>query len=362
MNILFISRLTGNLFAGPNNSVPAQIRAQSRYDNVFWYNLNSVKREEWTQNGLDCKNLTDYPTGRLADLPAPFNCPDLVVLEEVYCFPFQKIISDIRKAKIPYIIIPRSQLTEQGQQKNALKKKIANLLFFNAMVRSCAAVQYLTEAEKEDSRKWKCPCIVIPNGAEQQTEIRSAFTPDGIHAVYVGRYERYQKGLDILVAAVAATAAELRKAGFRLDLYGVDQSGTVEAMKQEMQEAGVEDLMIVHDAVYGEEKRKVLLGADVFVMTSRFEGLPMGLIEALSYGIPCIATVGTNLSGVIGEAEAGWIAENTAESVASALRQMVTDYGKAAKIGENARKLADRYTWDGIAKTSHEAYAKYVRK
>ena len=40
MNVLYISKLTGNLFAGPNNSVPAQIKAQSKIDNVFWYNLN----------------------------------------------------------------------------------------------------------------------------------------------------------------------------------------------------------------------------------------------------------------------------------------------------------------------------------
>ena len=37
MNVLYISKLTGNLFAGPNNSVPAQIKAQSKIDNVFWY-------------------------------------------------------------------------------------------------------------------------------------------------------------------------------------------------------------------------------------------------------------------------------------------------------------------------------------
>ena len=49
MNVLYISNLTGNLFAGPNNSVPAQIKAQSKRDNVFWYNINDIKREEWKE-------------------------------------------------------------------------------------------------------------------------------------------------------------------------------------------------------------------------------------------------------------------------------------------------------------------------
>ena len=70
MNVLYISNLTGNLFAGPNNSVPAQIKAQSKRDNVFWYNINDIKREEWKE--INCYNLKDYPSGRLKDLPKPF--------------------------------------------------------------------------------------------------------------------------------------------------------------------------------------------------------------------------------------------------------------------------------------------------
>ena len=37
-----------------------------------------------------------------------------------------------------------------------------------------------------------------------------------------------------------------------------------------------------------EEKRQILLDTDVFIQTSRFEGMPMGILEALSYGLPCL--------------------------------------------------------------------------
>ena len=43
MNILYISNLSGSKFAGPSYSVPEQIRAQAKYDNVFWLNLNKYK-------------------------------------------------------------------------------------------------------------------------------------------------------------------------------------------------------------------------------------------------------------------------------------------------------------------------------
>ena len=168
MNILYVSKLTGNLFAGPNYSVPAQIGAQFQYDNVFWYNINNVKRQEWTEKGLDCKNLSDYPSGRLADLPSPFNRPDLAVVEELYCYPFCKIITDLQKAKIPYIIVPRSTMTVQAQHKNRLKKLVGNLLWFNKMIKKAAAIQYLTNEEQLESAKWKVKSFVIPNGIYPQ--------------------------------------------------------------------------------------------------------------------------------------------------------------------------------------------------
>ena len=126
MNVLYISNLTGNLFAGPNNSVPAQIKAQSKRDNVFWYNINDIKREEWKE--INCYNLKDYPSGRLKDLPKPFNKPDIAVIEEFYCFPFCKIIKDINENNIPYIIIPRSELTKKAQKRKRVKKFIGHIL------------------------------------------------------------------------------------------------------------------------------------------------------------------------------------------------------------------------------------------
>ena len=360
MNILYVSNLTGNLFAGPNYSVPAQVLAQTAYDQVFWYNLNQVKRTEWSQNGLDCKNLADYPSGRLADLPEPFNKPDLAVIEELYCYPFCKIIKDLQKAKIPYVIVPRSTMTTQAQQKKALKKTLGNLLWFNRMIKKAAAVQYLTKQEQLESNRWKVNSFVIPNGIYEQNDKKSFFSENQIKASYIGRFEVYQKGLDLLLLAVSAEQAMLRDACFSLNLYGPNQEGTVEGLQKQEKEYGIEDLITFHDSVFKDEKKKVLLSTDVFIMTSRFEGLPMGMIEALAYGLPCIATVGTNLSEEVASFDAGWTASNDVESIRAALRALVNDRDKLAQKSQNAVKMADTYSWDAIAQKSHEIYGRIV--
>ena len=357
MNILYISKLTGNLFAGPNNSVPAQVRAQAQYDNVLWYNLNDIKRPEWTQNGLDCKNLTDYPSGRLKDLPPPFNHPDLAVIEELYCFPFCDLIHDFQKEKIPYVIIPRSAMTAQGQKKRPLKKIAGNLLYFNRMIRKAAAVQYLTEEEQSEScDQWKVRSFVIPNGAAKQPKQRTEFCKNGIQSTYVGRYEIYQKGLDLMLSAIGAEQETLRSSGFVLNMYGPDQENTLAELNRLIAEHGIGDIVRISGSVFGEDKRQVLLDTDVFIMTSRFEGLPMGMIEALAYGLPVVATLGTNLSDEVCKYGAGWTAENDVGSIRRALRNMVKDRESFAETGKNALRLADTYSWDEIAKRSHEMY------
>lgn len=359
MNILFLSKLSGNLFAGPNNSVPAQIKAQSAIDTVFWYNLNFVKREEWIEIG--CYNLKDYPSGRLKDLPTPFCSPDLVVVEELYCFPFCKILKDIQKKNIPYIIIPRSEMTMQAQKKKCAKKAIGNIVFFNSLIKHSVAIQYLSNQEKADSeQQWKKNSVVIPNGTNMPQKKKSSFSANKINAVYIGRYEKYQKGLDLLIKAIEKERALLQDNNFVLHMYGVDQEGTVDYLTAEITQAGLHDLVKLHGAVFGDEKESVLYSADLFIMTSRFEGMPMGMIEALAYGLPVIATTGTNMTAPIERFNAGWTSDNTVEGISRALAEMVAAKGSFNAICRNSIDLASKYSWPEIAKRSHICYEKLV--
>ena len=359
MNILYISNLTGNLFAGPNNSVPAQIKAQSKIDNIFWYNINNVKRDEWKE--LNCYNLIDYPTGRLKDLPMPFNKPDIVVIEEFYCFPFCKLIKDIVKNKIPYIIIPRSELTKKAQQKKHFKKILGNIFYFKKMAKNAATIQFLSLQEKKDSvEKWNKNAIIIPNGIDISNNKKEKFSQKRIQATYIGRYEMYQKGLDILVETISRLQVDLRHNKFILNMYGVDQEETIKFLKKKIMEYDISDLININKAVFGEEKKDVLLKTDVFVLTSRFEGMPMGLIEALSYGIPCLATKGTNMVNDIDDYNAGWTSNNSVEGLENAMKKMLSDKEKFSIIGDNARNLSLKYSWNQIAEKTHYEFEKIV--
>ena len=63
MNILYISFLNGDSWAGPTYSVPKQIAAQSKIDNVFWYNIRDTKIKEWKELPY-YHDLTDCKSGK----------------------------------------------------------------------------------------------------------------------------------------------------------------------------------------------------------------------------------------------------------------------------------------------------------
>ena len=363
MNILFISKLTGNMWAGLNHSVPAQVKSQSTIDNCFWYNMNHVKLDEWCTDGLDCKNIDDYPSGRLADLPEPFNKPDIAIIESVYCYTFEKIVKDLRRNSIPYVIVPRSSLTKQAQRLRRIKKQLGNIIYYNGFIKNATAIHYLSDQEKMDSiEQWGDKCFVLPNGTHSVNVTKKTFNNDKIDAVYIGRIEIYQKGLDMLVRAIDGLKNELRKSRFHLSIYGPDREGAYDELSKMIKENGLDDLVDLGNALFDQEKEKRLLEADLFIMTSRFEGMPMGLIEALSYGLPCIITTGTNMKSIIVGASAGWGAEDNADSIKEALNSMLIEKSSFLGKSKNAVQCGQKYDWSEIAKDAHKVYEKIAKK
>ncbi|RIW36056.1 glycosyltransferase [Bacillus salacetis] len=356
MNILYISKLTGNMWAGPNNSVPAQISAQSKVDKVFWYNINHVTKDSWKELGF-YNNLDDFPQKKIDALPYPFNKPDLVVFEGVYEFPFCSLVFEVWKKKIPYIIIPRSALTKHAQLNNRVKKNIGNLLFFNKFLNRAKSIHYLTEKEYLDSGdKWNPNYIVIPNGIEYKKNVKVSKAKQKLNGIYIGRIEIYQKGLDLLIEACAMIQDELRRANCSINLFGPNRNNSRENLQKRIETKGIKDLIFINEGVFGEEKEKIQIEADFFIMTSRFEGHPMGLIEALSYGLPSLVTTGTNLTDEIAKYDAGWTAETNTEGIVSALQNLLSTQMHLVDKGHNALELSKQYNWDSIAIITSNKY------
>ena len=361
MKVLFISKLEGHKWQGPTHSVPMQIKHQSNIDEVLWVNLCASINPEWKDLPYYRESEKGLKT-RLADMPADFQKPDIVVFEGVYEYPFAGLVYDLWARKIPYVAVPRSALTADAQKKKPLKKLLGNMAFFNVFVGKAAAIQYLTAAEQKDSAKWKTPSFVVPNGMLPKERTKQTFSNEGLIFSYIGRMEQYQKGLDLLVSACSRIVRELRAAKVTIHLYGPDREGSFAQLREELARYSLEDIIFLHDGVFGEDKERVQLESDAFIMTSRFEGLPMGMIEALAYGLPALATTGTNLAEEIRDAEAGWTSDNSVDGIAQMLRAAVADKDRYPERSQNALGLSAQYNWQAIAEKTHGEFSNIINR
>lgn len=361
LKILYLSRLENRLHTGPANSVPAQIKAQSQLDEVFWLNLTDAWREDWSAPTFRHAFGAKYFSVRLADVEKIFARPDLIIFEGFYEFPFMKLVADLNRENIPYVIVPRSQLTEAAQKQKALKKILGNFVYFEKFLQGAAAVHYLTEQEKAESAKWNVKNFVIPNGITKR-EFFLRPSPEKISAVYIGRINIYQKGLDLLLRACAAVKAELEKNFFSLKIYGANEESAEDTaeLNAMIKEFELENFVEILPAVFGAEKKSVLEKANLFVMSSRFEGLPMALLEALSYSLPCLVTTGTNMADEVKKIGAGWISPVAEKFLSEALIEMLSEFRKSfAEKSRAAHELSTQYDWQSVAEKSHDFYKKF---
>lgn len=359
MNILFISHLGIGVSAGPHWSVPARVKAQKRYDNVLWVNTVEATLPHYHETGV-YHTLSEYGKMSLDRLPEPFNHPDIVAFEGFYGVDEPHFAKELRKKDIPYIITPRGSLTHQARHNGSrLKKDIAHFLMFDGFLKGAAAIQYLTRQEQADS---KSPCnrsYVLPNGFTTPKVVKQRFSENGIRGIFIGRIDLYHKGLDNLVQAISSCLPLLEKVSFKLDVYG-PLNDDAKRLRQMAVEKGVEEFVNLKGEISGEAKQQALLDADVFFLTSRFEGHPMGLVEALAYGLPCLVSTGSNMREEIEAADAGWTCDTDDESLIQALFKMANEKDLFSDKSHNALTLAKQYDWDLLARKFHEKIEEFI--
>lgn len=112
--------------------------------------------------------------------------------------------------------------------------------------------------------------------------------------------------------------------------------------------------------VSGQQKDEFLRRLDVFVLPSYFEGLPVSLLESMSYGIVPVATAVGSIPEVVTDGENGLlIKDHDEDNIVTAIKKVVDDKEIAVSMSINAREeIEKRFNPQKYCETLNAIYNK----
>ena len=180
---------------------------------------------------------------------------------------------------------------------------------------------------------------VTRNAADRRLLEDFFATPPQTIVVAAGRLS-VEKGFDVFVDAAAAAAAKHPEVGWIL--FG--EGPLRPQLMQQIAERNLERQFVL--AGFRSDLGRLLPQADLLVLSSYTEGMPVIVLEALAAGVPVVATAVGGVPEVIQDGEQGYlVSSGDDQALAVAIGRLVADATLRRRLGEAGRqRISDRYS------------------
>jgi len=252
--------------------------------------------------------------------------------------------------------------TEQDVREFHTNKKLGFRVFY-PLVRRADRFLSLTESIRAEFRACGFDdrrVVLVHNGVEsrlfdrarpeqRKRERRALGVEDGrFQFLFSGRLV-HRKGVDVLLDAMSLA----RRTDFEVLILGDgEERRRLEARARRLEVSGRVRFLGEHEDV-----GPFLAASDAFVFPSRLEGLPNALLEAMSSGLPAIATRIGGCTDVITQGSGLLVAPDDAAGLARAMDRVATDASLRARLSEGARaRVLERFSFDVIVDELQDIY------
>jgi glycosyltransferase involved in cell wall biosynthesis len=163
--------------------------------------------------------------------------------------------------------------------------------------------------------------------------------------LYVGRLKRY-KGIGLAIQALEL--ARRSRPDLRLDIAGTgDHRSALERMAAEL---GQREAVTFHGFVSEECKISLLRTAWANLFPSPKEGWGITVVEAAACGTPSLASDSPGLRDSVRHMETGYLVPHgDVGALAGRMLELAGDPALVARLGDAARRFAERLTWERAA-------------
>ena len=263
--------------------------------------------------------------------------PDIAISMFDYEFSFLHQIKDGSKKVLEFHFCKKQKIIEAT---NVFMRTLQTLrvMSWKRIVSKYDKFVVLTE---EDKLAWGnlSNIMVIKNPIPKMPDTKALLNIKQV--LSVGRIS-YQKGFDRLIKVWALIVPHYPD--WRLLIRG---NGDSTQLQKLIRQLGIDKHVKIASATPNIAEE--YLSSSVYAMTSRYEGLPMVLMEAMSYGLPCVSfACPCGPTDLIQSSYGSLVPDNDIKEFAVALMDWMKNDEKRKAAGEKAREFISQYTQERI--------------
>lgn len=172
------------------------------------------------------------------------------------------------------------------------------------------------------------------------------------NVLFMGLISKRKGAYDIL-----ESAKYLQNHNIEINMYG---NGETKELSQKVKDNNLQNIIKVHGWISGNKINEAYSNAHIYVLPSYSEGLPMSILEAMSYGLPIIST---NTGGIPDSVDNGvngfLISPGDFKELAAKILLLANNFDLMKKMGHESYKIAkNKFSVDKIIFSLQEIYSK----
>lgn len=237
------------------------------------------------------------------------------------------------------------------KENNAIDRFINGILFRRDYATPVALSKIVQETILETYKLTEDKVPIVLNGVRLRgSNARTDYAfGKSINIIHVGRYTAV-KNHSALISAVVKLHRQFPQ--LKLNLYGDGElKGDIDNQIKKL-----EADKYVFDNGLTDNVAAALNDADIFVLPSIYEGVPMTIIEAMDSGLPIVASNVGGIPNMIEDGVDGVLCSTDVESIYNCLLQVIEDQELRARIGHNARIKAKLFSSSTMANSYEQIY------
>lgn len=230
--------------------------------------------------------------------------------------------------------------------------------FIRSVLRSSDVLIALSSQWKTDLARISAhPDIrILYNPTILKKPVYDAPPSETVNFLFMGRLGQRKGVYDII-----ESARKLASDNIKIRLYG---DGEIENIRQMVSVNGVQDKVAVCGWIDGSHKDQTYREANVLLLPSYHEGLPISILEAMAYGLPVLATDVGGISEAVKDGVNGFLIQpGECEKLAERIEELAVSPELRRTMGQRGYELAmEKFALPVIIRQLEALYDELIKK